>query len=513
MDLVDQISELPEFIQHIILSLLDAKEACRASVLSKKWHAVWLSMPVLDFQPQYFKKGDSIHSGKFCERFYNFETLFSYMEFINTTMERYSKQKHGIRKFSLEFPMVNEYLEPAIDRWIGIAVRNKVEELKIWSLVEDSLDYKLPEFIFSARSLKVLDCNNVKMPNYPTVKLFSLEKLILSNTIIDDNMLQRIISFCPLVDIQFRGCSALENISVPRIKKSPEDAEVAKTSPLENFFYLNHFPCPCPCPWNMDTIALRNLRKLEICSADITDDVVSELTAGLSVLEVLFLSNCLLLKCVKISSISLKRFTIVGCYKLEKLAIDAPNLVGFSFSIEFKLVPSVNNDGDELKPALSIINVHDHCDAHLFAWAQFPSIEWFIKLYELLVRTNVFKSLEMCGGDPDYEVIVDKDHLRRINIGTPYKLKVFKLFRTCDWEREESSLAGFLDGLFWVCHPDVLSIPTSFQNATVELILGILKEKVRCWKDPLKGIEVEVVEFSRLLSYSSEVEIRLRLSW
>ncbi|XP_074281982.1 uncharacterized protein LOC141606665 [Silene latifolia] len=514
MELVDQISDLPEFILHIILSFLDANEACRAGVLSKKWQAVWSSMPVLDFQPQYFKKGGSMDSGKFSERFYNFETLLSYMEFINTTMERYSKQKHGIKKFTLEFPMVNDTLKPIIDKWIEIAVRNKVEELEISILVEESLDYKLPEFLFSARSLRVLKCTKVQLPNYPTMKLFCLEKLILNQTTIEDDMLQRIISFCPLVDIQFRGCSALENIFVPWVKRSPEDNEVAKdikTSALENFFYLNHFQCPWP--WNMNMTALRNLRKLQISSADITDDIVSELTAGLSVLEILFISTCLLLKCVKISSISLKGFSIVGCHNLEKLTIDTPNLVAFLFNVEFKLVPSINIDGNEFKPALSIINVHDCCDAHLFAWVLFPCTEWFIKFHEFLVKTNMFKTLEMSGGDPEYQITVDKDHLRRINTGTPCKLKEFKLFRTCDWELEKSSLVAFLDGLFWSCHPDVLTIPTSFQNATVEMILGILKNKVRCWKDPLKGIEVEVVKYARLLLYSSEVEIRLRLSW
>ncbi|KAH9627125.1 hypothetical protein KSS87_019424 [Heliosperma pusillum] len=524
MELVDRISELPEFILHIILSSLDMKEACRASVLSKKWHAAWSSIPVLDFQPQHFKKAGPPNSGKFDEDFYDIYTLGSYTAFIITTMERYSSQKHGIRKFCLEFPLFDASLEPLIDKWIGIAVQNKVEEFNITIVVEESLDYTLPEFLFCARSLKFLRGDKVVMPNYPTMKLFCLEKLLLTRATIDDDMLQRIISSCPLIALEFRGCAALKSISVPFIKKSHKD-DVAedfgtrtpqsnnRISTLEKFFYLNYFQCPWP--WHMNIAALRNLRKVEITSADITDDVVFELASGLSVLEKLVLNKCVLLKSVKISSISLRNFNVVGCHMLEKLTIDAPNLTMFRLYSELNFAQSITNVSTELMPALSIVNVPDSCDGDLFVWVVDPCTEWFVKLQEFLVGTKIFKVIEMTlsGLESGYQMEVDEDHLRKINIGAPYKLREIKLYDTCNWDLDESSITAFLDGLFWSCRPDVLVIPTGFQNTAVQLILIILKEKEQCWKDPLKSVEVEGFESPELLSYPYELEIKLRLSW
>ncbi|XP_074281983.1 uncharacterized protein LOC141606666 [Silene latifolia] len=515
MESVDRISELPEFILHIILSFLDTKEACQTSVLSKKWHAAWSSVPVLDFQPQYFKKAGSPHSEKLERDFYDRNTLLSYLGFINKTMARYCSEKHGIRKFCLEIPLFEGTLKPLIDKWIEVAVQNKVEELDIMVIIEDSGDYTLPEFLFSARSLKVLKGDKVVMPNYPTMKLFSLEYLVLTRAAIDDDMLQRIITDCPLIALDFSDCSGLES-TVPCINKSHKD-DVAgnynRTSTLQRFSYFNCFECPWR-PWHMNIAALRNLRKVEITSSDITDDLVVELASGLAVLEKLVLNKCVLLNCVKVSSVSLRKLIVVGCYMLEKLTIDAPNLIRFELYSELKFAPSTINDTTELMPALSFINVQDSCVANLFVWVEFPCTQWFVKLREFLLGAKIFKVIEMTfSPESVYQITVDEDHLRRINTGTPYKLKELKLFRTWDWGLEKSSLAAFLDGLFWSCHPYVLTIPTSFQNPTVELILGILKDKVRCPNDPLKGIEVEVVDYSRLLSFAYHVEIRLRLCW
>ncbi|XP_074294200.1 uncharacterized protein LOC141622017 [Silene latifolia] len=108
-------------------------------------------------------------------------------------------------------------------------------------------------------------------------------------------------------------------------------------------------------------------------------------------------------------------------------------------------------------------------------------------------------------------IVVDEDWLKNIVTGPPYQLRELKLLETCDWHFGESSLTALLDGLFWSCHPDVLSIAMSFQTA--ELILDILKSKVECWKHPLKSIEVEGADLSTLLSRPSKLEIRCRLSW
>ncbi|XP_074281343.1 uncharacterized protein LOC141606202 [Silene latifolia] len=126
--------------------------------------------------------------------------------------------------------------------------------------------------------------------------------------------------------------------------------------------------------------------------------------------------------------------------------------------------------------------------------------------------TKLFKSLEMdlCHAD---QIEVEEDQLNSVNTGPPFKLRELKLLETRAWDSTESSLRTFLDGLFWCCHPDVLSITTNLQNSATKLIMSILGKKVDCWKDPLNRIEVEGIESPQLLSYSSKLEIRLMLSW
>jgi len=44
-DHVDRISDLPDFILHHILSFLATREACRVSILVKKWASIWRTTP------------------------------------------------------------------------------------------------------------------------------------------------------------------------------------------------------------------------------------------------------------------------------------------------------------------------------------------------------------------------------------------------------------------------------------------------------------------------------------
>ncbi|KAH9610895.1 hypothetical protein KSS87_000497, partial [Heliosperma pusillum] len=156
-----------------------------------------------------------------------------------------------------------------------------------------------------------------------------------------------------------------------------------------------------------------------------------------------------------------------------------------------------------------LIRVPDRCNAQFSPFMFYViTTDWFVELKQFLIDTKLFKSLEMdlCHA---HQIEVEEDQLSNVNTGPPYKLSELKLLETRDWSSIESSLVTFLDGLFWCCHPDVLSITTNLQNSAAKLIMSILGKKVECWKDPLKSIEVEGIESSRLLSYSSKLEIRL----
>ncbi|XP_074281361.1 uncharacterized protein LOC141606214 [Silene latifolia] len=493
--IADRISELPEFILHNILSTLDTKEAGRASVLSKRWYQVWSCIPVLDFRLQYYKMVYWDVSTK-----YGFnvddDVIQSFLGFIDKTMQRYDTQKYRIRKLHLELPTPDKKIESLVDRWIRIAVQNLVQELSINTLLHYTSDYRLPEILFRAKSLNVLKCRDIVLPYYETMELVSLEYLTLIQKNVDmihTDMLQRIISFCPLVE--FITTTDLGNISLPWERKQSK----FKTSPLRKFVYgqFNRFST---WPLEMNVVVLKNLRKLEIICATITDDIVSELLYGLVALESLVLDSCSLLECIMISSVSLKELRIKKGLDLMKVTIDAPNLIKFWYNCE-------------VNTSLSLIRVLDHCDAQfsplLYTMEDFITTDWFFKLKKILEDSKFFQSLVI--DLPSYLGIdVEEDRLRTAVTDRPYKLRELKLHEPYTWDGIESPLMG-LDGLFWICHPGVLSITTSLKNSSAESILDILKCKVQSWKHSLKSIEVEDIHGASCHPW--DTEFRFRLLW
>ncbi|XP_074282027.1 uncharacterized protein LOC141606687 [Silene latifolia] len=500
-DTVDRISELPEFILHTILSMLDTKEVCRACILSKRWYGAWSSVPVLDFQLRYFQKyGD--YPGN-CDD----DTLKRFVGFVDKTMQRYSMHKYRITKMYLMLPKSAEKLVSLIDKWIMIAVQNQIQDFGI--RVVGGFYYRLPEILFCAKSLKVLKCKFVKLPYYKTMELVSLEYLTLYLDTVDEDMLQRIISSSPLVELDIKRGYRLVNISLPWMEKGNGGDKCTTSgtmqsnhqeSPLQKFVYtgLGHH---MPWPWNMNIVALKNLRKLEFDFASITDDIVSELACGLVALESLALSQCFNLKCIKISSNSLKQLRIANELHFIEVTIDAPKLLEFSYNTE-------------VETSLSLVRVPDHCNAQFLPLGSDPlTTVWLVELKKFLEETNFFKSLVIELPNPR-KILVDEDILR--NTGPPYKLSELKLCGIGAWNLGKFSVVGFLDALFRCCHPDVLSLTTSLQNPGSELILdilNILKRKVHCYTHPLRSIEVEGADCSSLLSKPSKFEMRFRLSW
>ncbi|XP_074283893.1 putative F-box/FBD/LRR-repeat protein At4g00315 [Silene latifolia] len=309
---VDRISELREFILHNILSIFDTREAGRASVLSKRWYQAWSSVPVLDFRIQHCEK----------EILYCVSLMFGFrvnvgegqciLEIIDRTMLRYDTHKYRIRKLYLELPTSNEKIERLVDKWIRIAVQNQVEELFIRSLSVYSYvtpNYRLPEILFRAKSLKVLNCRNIVLPYYETMELISLEYLTLDTDTVDTDLLHRILSFCPLVE--FVTSTDLEH------KKSEQGSS-------------------------------KHLRELQISSATITDDIVSKLAYGLWTCVFRKFSIGFMLNAEM--HYDLKELRIKEGLDLVKVTIDAPNLIEFWYNCE-------------VETSLSLVRVLEHCNA------------------------------------------------------------------------------------------------------------------------------------------------------
>uniref|UniRef100_A0A1S4DDH7 F-box/FBD/LRR-repeat protein At2g26030-like n=1 Tax=Nicotiana tabacum TaxID=4097 RepID=A0A1S4DDH7_TOBAC len=184
-----------------ILSYLNYEEAAKMSILSKTWLQAWLTLPYLKFIVVSRKE----------------------INIVDKIMERYSDYKIPIVKF--EFSNFSGYyyreVFSLIDKWHEIALRHGVKDL----LYRGTSSYPLPiSTILAAKSLRELiltRCNLMGISSCGVVtNCNSLRKLSLSNVSLDKNMLQTLLTSCPLiVAFILDFCSGLEKIELRNLQK------------------------------------------------------------------------------------------------------------------------------------------------------------------------------------------------------------------------------------------------------------------------------------------------------
>ncbi|KAH9620333.1 hypothetical protein KSS87_007848 [Heliosperma pusillum] len=100
-----------------------------------------------------------------------------------------------------------------------------------------------------------------------------------------------------------------------------------------------------------------------------------------------------------------------------------------------------------------------------------------------------------------------------VNLGPPRDITELKL--TLDkWRLSTSSVSAFMNGLFWMCHPDIISFRAYLKDPSlmIQLLMSELEDMANCWSHPLKRVEVPGVNCSTLLN-SKKVDVQLRLHW
>ncbi|KAK2654061.1 hypothetical protein Ddye_013917 [Dipteronia dyeriana] len=498
IDEVDRISELPDPILHHILSFLPLKQVAWTCVLSKKWEKTWRTYPV-------FKIDESTlcqYEWREPERRVK---LLNYLE--QTLRNHHIKGSMSMEKFSIETKLFGdietklfgdkEYVS-FVDRCICYAIENNVKKLKlgilskIWYEHEFGLRraswYDLPPIVLCSNSIEVLKLRGCKL-ELSNVKLPSLRRLHLLEVYSNSRVINNLLVWCPLIeDIVISNCSGIASLELFGLERlndimiannkelklvDMEKLNVSSLSVVQSSSIVQSlsFVQPLTILFVINVTFCTNLKNLRFVEAYIKDEWLCKLISELTLLECLELRLCNKLKSVKISSTSLKTFSIFRCTNVVKLEIDTHKLTHFTYDGGMMVLFCRN------ALALSYVDLS-------LSWTNLDT-DWNAKFIELLVqfhKCSVILSLRVSKNE---EFIVSKE-LRQM---LPSPLSRCKHLNLCIKTISLLfSIAKVVDELLWIApHIKTLSIEYSLSDAFKKIYFEFSYKKPLVYEEEISS--------------------------
>lgn len=208
----DRISELPEDLLVMILSLVPTKDAVVTMILSKRWFSIWTMVPTLKYKDS--KKDDDDESKK------------SVWWFLDKSLQ--SHKAHVIDCLSMKLgPRCPT--DADVGKWVANAVDRRVVILNLRLQFTDPTS--LPMSLYTCETLEELNLSHNILVDFPSSAcLPSLFKLRLSSVVYkDEASLARFLSSCP----------ALKALLVQRKKDDNVTNFSVKVPSLWYFWYIN----------------------------------------------------------------------------------------------------------------------------------------------------------------------------------------------------------------------------------------------------------------------------------
>ncbi|PWA73683.1 F-box domain, Leucine-rich repeat domain, L domain-like protein [Artemisia annua] len=469
-DTMDWISELPEFIVHHILSYLDSpKDLVRSSVLSKKWFALTASFPILDFNFRNFVKSSTSPSETDSDN-----DTRSFFKYVDYTISRCCEQNVGIHTFNLVTPLQDSTQLDVIDRWLELILNKAVKVLKV-----DILDvpyvpqplpmYRMPNKLLFASSLTSLMLCNCELPSsimVDVVNFKSLKMLHLDSVRLNEDAIKRLIIGCPLLEeliVDFcygfkRFCVyGLQHLLLVDMCFNGELERIDIDAPNIRYLILADFEGRGAPSMNMALCnKLTTLSYTGYPSPTLND--VTDLLSNFPYLETLFLDLPDARNKLKLSSHSLRTFTLLTACDLEDIDISTPNLLLFNYKA------NSHNPGP-----LVMNSVHSKARMECCLEDSIDTL-WFPKLRRFLDKKIRFKELKLCisafSGHIDVELL-------KVIQSPPYELDQIDL----EWDsiKDLSVHVVVVDAILWCCRPQSLTLGLNFPSTDFEDWIHIVK--------------------------------------
>ncbi|KAK0599309.1 hypothetical protein LWI29_004144 [Acer saccharum] len=305
-----------------------------------------------------------------------------FIQFVDASLLRFCEAKVSMQKFRLSMSVFDvEGVASLLDKWIELSVANEVKELdlnvqttddRVHSLLGtmvEELDfnvrtnkdrmYTLPGTLFSAKfvtTLKLSGCNLEQSSAYTTIRFHSLKKLVLNAVHIDEQMVPKLISECPLLEDLFLClCWHCKHISVshaPKLKILTVDGSSLSFCDSDFIGDVESIEIVAPSLQQctlidvdgssvIDMVGCADLKYFNLTGVDILVQEFHKLISKFPLLEKLIL-NCCVLESISLSSNRLKELQVLHCGRLSVIDIDVPSLLTFSYVFYGNPASSIN---------------------------------------------------------------------------------------------------------------------------------------------------------------------------
>ncbi|KAK9267064.1 hypothetical protein L1049_024013 [Liquidambar formosana] len=394
---VDQISDLPEHILHHIMSFLPATDVNKTIILSRRFRSVWSSYPIIDLNDELLLKS----SGQYRSPE---ERINKFLNFLHVCLQ-FREPNTRIQKFTLRVTLCDAVQwDNRIDGWISFAVDHNVEELDLDIKNKQNLFYKLPQAVFSTKSVTSLKLKGFRLEPHD---------LILS---------------CPLIqDLSLRCCNGLRYFTVSSAKLRTIELDRCyglqrieiEALFLQSFLYRGVLNEPC----EINVAACKSLKNLTLERADITDEWVEDHVAKFLLLETLKLSFCNMFKNIELSCTKLETLELDCCKGLENIEVAAQNLQSFLYNGDSRSC-QINVAACELLKDLMLVNADvtdrwfaDHVPRFLLL--ENLKLDSCNMLEKIKVSNEQLKSFHLLGCNKLVEVEIDTPNLISLSYDDP----------------------------------------------------------------------------------------------
>ncbi|KAL5736213.1 hypothetical protein ACOSQ2_031001 [Xanthoceras sorbifolium] len=230
----DRISSMHDAIIYHIFSFLPTLYVVRTSILSKRWHNLWNSLPYVYFDDKSFTDANEIEQPEEIIR-------IKFRDLVNNFMSRRVSSTMPIIKFRLSTHCLFDGSD--INEWIGAATRAGVQELdvRIGDIeFQNNLEYRFPSCLFNCTSLVTLKLSiDDMMFHFPECFCFpNLKGMHLHAVILAKNFHHELMN-CPNLEVLFlnRFSVDLDTLPSSNIFQDSTDEQHSKIlSNLDNAF-------------------------------------------------------------------------------------------------------------------------------------------------------------------------------------------------------------------------------------------------------------------------------------